>query len=162
MNIDILVFGKFNPCSQYLRIFGRPLQLKTTALLVFFTWLVNSLRNLKIISLLITFRNLFFFLISSMTSIFLIQLGFWTEFWHDLAHWHSSKFVALQSRCKCDQVSNLEQQLWAWSGLLISLLAKFNLFHLTSHMKQVVIDVKMNNSNFDEKSSYDTRVSFFL
>ena len=68
-------------------------------------------------------------------------------------YWHSSKY---------DQVSDLEQQLGAWSGLLISLLEKFNLFHLTSQMKQGVIDVKMNKSNFDEKSSYDVRVAFLL
>ena len=30
----------------YLRMLGKGLQLKTTALLVFFLWLVNSLRNL--------------------------------------------------------------------------------------------------------------------
>ena len=68
-------------------------------------------------------------------------------------YWHSSKD---------DQVSDLEQQLGAWSGLLISLLEKFNLFYLTSQMKQGVIDVKMNKSNFDEKSSYDVRVAFLL
>ena len=29
-------------------------------------------------------------------------------------------------------------------------------------MKQGVIDVKMNKSNFDEKSCYDVRVAFLL
>ena len=46
--------------------------------------------------------------------------------------------------------------------MLISLLEKFNLFHLTSQMKQGVIDVKMNKSNFDEKPSYDARVVVLL
>ena len=32
--------------ALYLRMLGKGLQLKTTALLVFFLWLVNSLRNL--------------------------------------------------------------------------------------------------------------------
>ena len=90
--------------------------------------------------MLITLRNL----ISSLTSGLLIQPQFWQKVWQVFAYWHSSKY---------DQVSDLGQQLGAWSGLLISLLAKFNLFHLTSQMKQGVIDVKMNKSNFDEKSS---------
>ena len=94
-----------------------------------------------------------FFLISSLTSGLLIQPQFWQKFWQVFAYWHSSKY---------DQVSDLGQQLGAWSGLLISLLEKFNLFHLTSQMKQDVIDVKMNKSNFDEKSSYDVRVAFLL
>ena len=46
--------------------------------------------------------------------------------------------------------------------LLISLLEKINLFHLTSQMKQSVIDVKMNKYNFDKKLSYDARVAFLL
>ena len=32
--------------ALYLRMLGKGLQLKTTALLVFFLWLLNSLRNL--------------------------------------------------------------------------------------------------------------------
>ena len=45
---------------------GKGLLLKTTALLIFFLWLVMSLKNLSIIGLLITWRNKAFFLISSM------------------------------------------------------------------------------------------------
>ena len=45
--------------------------------------------------------------------------------------------------------------------MLISLLEKFDLLHLNSQMKQGVIDVKMNTSNFDEKS-YDARVAILL
>ena len=75
----------------------------------------------------------------------------WPEFWQGLAHWYSSKFGLLQSKSKCDQASDLGQQLGAWSGFLISLLEKFNLFQLTRQMKQSVIDVKMNKSNFDKK-----------
>ena len=45
---------------------GKGLQLKTTTLLVFFLWLVRSLKNLWIIELLITLINVAFFLISSM------------------------------------------------------------------------------------------------
>ena len=53
---------------------GKDLVLKTTALLVFFLWLVKSLKNLEIIGLLITQRNVVFFLISSMVLGVLDQL----------------------------------------------------------------------------------------
>ena len=53
---------------------GKGLVLKTTALLVFFLWLVKSLKNLEIIGLLITQRNVIFFLISSMVLGVLDQL----------------------------------------------------------------------------------------
>ena len=53
---------------------GKGLVLKTTALLVFFLWLVKSLKNLEIIGLLITRRNVVFFLISSMVLSVLDQL----------------------------------------------------------------------------------------
>ena len=99
-----------------------------------------------------------FFLISSMTSGCLIQLQFWQEFWQGLAHWHSWKFGSLQSRSNCDQASDFEKQLGAWSSLLISLLKKFNLFNLTIQL----VDVKLNKSNFDKKSCYDVRVVFLL
>ena len=49
---------------QHLRTLGKGLQLQTTALLVFFRWLVKSLKNLLIIGLLITYKNVAF-LISS-------------------------------------------------------------------------------------------------
>ena len=55
------LFGMSHLWSQYKRIFGRHLQLKTTTLLVLFLWLINSLKNLYIICLLITLRNLAFF-----------------------------------------------------------------------------------------------------
>ena len=38
--------GRFNQWSLYLRMLGKGLQLKTTALLVFFVWLVKSCKNL--------------------------------------------------------------------------------------------------------------------
>ena len=45
LNFQIVV--KFHPRSQYLRMFTKEgLQLTTTALLVFFLWLVKSLKNL--------------------------------------------------------------------------------------------------------------------
>ena len=45
LNFQIVV--KFHPWSQYLRMFTKEgLQLTTTALLVFFLWLVKSLKNL--------------------------------------------------------------------------------------------------------------------
>ena len=53
---------------------GKGLVLKATALLVFFLWLVKSLKNLEIIGLLITRRNVVFFLISSMVLGVLDQL----------------------------------------------------------------------------------------
>ena len=40
---------------------GKGLQLKTTTLLVFFLWLGKSLKNLYIIVLLISYRNVYFF-----------------------------------------------------------------------------------------------------
>ena len=45
---------------------GQGLQLKTTALSVFFLWFIKSFKNLQIIGLLINWRNVAFFLISSM------------------------------------------------------------------------------------------------
>ena len=39
----------------------------------------------------------------------------------------------------CYQASNLGQQLGAWSGLLISLLEKFKLFHLSRRATQVLL-----------------------
>ena len=57
---------------------GKGLLLKTTALLVFLMWLVKSLKNLSIKGLLITKRNVTFFLISSMVLGLLDQLQiFW-------------------------------------------------------------------------------------
>ena len=40
------IVGRFYQWSLYLRMLGKFLQLKTTALLVFFLWLLNSLKNL--------------------------------------------------------------------------------------------------------------------
>ena len=40
------IVGRSYRWSLYLRMLGRGLQLKTTALLVFFLWLVKSLKNL--------------------------------------------------------------------------------------------------------------------
>ena len=45
---------RFYRWSMYLRMLGKGLKLKTATLLVFFLWLVKSLKNLKIIGLLIT------------------------------------------------------------------------------------------------------------
>ena len=53
---------------------GKGVQLKTTALLVFFLSLVKSLKNLWIVRFLITLKNVAFFLISSMVLGFLDQL----------------------------------------------------------------------------------------
>ena len=53
---------------------GIGLLLKATALLVFFLWLVKSLKSLEIIGLLITWRNVDFFLISNMVLGLLDQL----------------------------------------------------------------------------------------
>ena len=40
------IVERFHRWPQYLRMLGKGLQLKTTALLVFFLWLVKSLKNL--------------------------------------------------------------------------------------------------------------------
>ena len=48
-----------------LKRLGKGVQLKPTTLLDFFLWLVKSLKNLQIIELLITWRNVALFLISS-------------------------------------------------------------------------------------------------
>ena len=45
-SLVFLIVGRFNQWSLYLRKLGKGLQLKTTALLVFFPWLVKSLKNL--------------------------------------------------------------------------------------------------------------------
>ena len=55
------------------------LQLKTTALLVFLLLLVNSSENLQIIELLITLRDVSFFLISSMVLGLLDQLQIFSQ-----------------------------------------------------------------------------------
>ena len=57
----------------------KDLQLKTTTLLVFFLWLVKSLKNLYIIGLLITWRNVTFFLISSKVLGLLDQLQIFSQ-----------------------------------------------------------------------------------
>ena len=41
------IVGRFHQWSMYLRMLGKGLQLKTNALLVFFLWLVKSLKNLN-------------------------------------------------------------------------------------------------------------------
>ena len=141
-------------------------------------WKTSATKNCRPVSLLFVVKKLFeklvndklvdhleifdFFLISSMTSGLLIQPQFWQKFWQRLGHRHSLEFGTLQSRSKCDQTSDVGQQLGVWSRLLILLLEKFNLIHLTSEMKQGVVDVKMNKSNFDKKSSYGARVTFLL
>ena len=57
---------------------GKGLKLKTTTQLVFFLWLVKSLKSLKIIGLLITWRDVAFFLISNIVLGLLDQLQiFW-------------------------------------------------------------------------------------
>ena len=56
----------FHQWSLYLRLLGKGVELKTTSLLVFFLWLVKSLKNLWIMGLLVTWGNVAFFLISSM------------------------------------------------------------------------------------------------
>ena len=48
------IVGRFHLWSLYLRMLEKGLLLKTTALLVFFLWLVKSLKSLQIIGLLIT------------------------------------------------------------------------------------------------------------
>ena len=55
------IAGKSHSWFQYLRMSGKGLQLKTTTLLVFFLWLGKSLKNLYIIVLLISYRNVDFF-----------------------------------------------------------------------------------------------------
>ena len=47
------IVGRFHQWSLYLKMLGKGLQLETTALLVFFVWLVKSLKSLEIIELLI-------------------------------------------------------------------------------------------------------------
>ena len=158
MNLDLLIFGKFKLWSQYLRIFGIHLLSKNyypVSLLFVVNKFFEKLVNNKVVDHLEKFG---FFLISSMTSGRVIQLQLWQEFWKGLAQWHSWKFGSLQSRSKCDQASDFEKQLGAWSSLLISLQKKFNLFNLTIQL----VDVKLNKSNFDEKSCYDVRVVFLL
>ena len=58
---------------------GKGLLRKTNALLVFFLRLVKSLKNLQIIGLLITLRNVAFFLISSLDLGLLDQLQIFSQ-----------------------------------------------------------------------------------
>ena len=53
-SLVLQIVRRFYRWSMYLRMLGKGLQLKTATLLVFFLWLVKSLKNLKIIGLLIT------------------------------------------------------------------------------------------------------------
>ena len=40
------IFGRFHQWSLYLRMLGKGLQLKTIALIVFFLWLLKSMKSL--------------------------------------------------------------------------------------------------------------------
>ena len=51
------IFVRFHWWSPYLRMLGKSLQLNSITLLVFFMWLVKSLKNLKTIALLITAKQ---------------------------------------------------------------------------------------------------------
>ena len=90
----------------------------------FFEKLVNN----KVV---FTLRNFAFFWSPVWFQVFSFNHNFDKNFWQGLTHWHSLKFGTLQSRSNCDQTSAFGRQLGAWSGLLISLLKKFNLFNLT-------------------------------
>ena len=46
LSLVFQIVGRFHQWSLYLRMLGKGLHLKTTALLVFFLWLVKSLKNL--------------------------------------------------------------------------------------------------------------------
>ena len=73
------IFWRFHHWSLYLRMLGKGLLRKTNALLVFFLRLVKSLKNLQIIGLLITLRNVAFFLISSLDLGLLDQLQIFSQ-----------------------------------------------------------------------------------
>ena len=60
MNLILHVVGKSDLRFLYVKVLGWGLQLKSNVLTVSFPWLVKSLKNLQIISLLITSRNIFF------------------------------------------------------------------------------------------------------
>ena len=60
--------------SLYLEMLGKGLRLKTTALLVFFLWLVKSLKKVENIRLVDRLEKCGFFLISSMVLGLLDQL----------------------------------------------------------------------------------------
>ena len=68
------IIGKYFLWSLYLRMLGRILLPKTATVLVFFLSKKKSLRNGHILDLLITSRNVVFFLISSMVLCLLFQL----------------------------------------------------------------------------------------
>ena len=101
MNLDLLIFGKLSKWSQYLKIFGKHLQLKTASLLFVVNKFSKKLVNNKLVGHLEKFG---FFLISSIndfrsshsTVILTIILT-------GLVHWQSLKFGTLQSRSKFDQ-----------------------------------------------------------
>ena len=68
------IVERFHQWFLYWRMFGKGLQLKTTALLVLFLWLVKSLKNLLRIGLFITLRTVAFFLIINLVLGLLDQL----------------------------------------------------------------------------------------
>ena len=71
--------------SRYLKMLGKGILLKTTTQLVFFPWLVKSLKNLQIIGLWIYYRYMASFLTSSMVLGLLDQLQiFWKLYLIDL------------------------------------------------------------------------------
>ena len=74
--------------SLYLRVLERGLWVKTAVLLVFFLWLVKSLKNLQTITLLITSRKVNFCLISSTVLYLLDQL-------HIFSILHLTKLVGI-------------------------------------------------------------------
>ena len=77
---------------------GKRSAVKTTTLLVFFLWLVKSLNYLKIISLLITLRNIAFFLISSIVFGLIDQLQTFSHF--AFLHWSRARHAAFFSHTK--------------------------------------------------------------
>ena len=73
-NLVFQIFGRSPLWSVYLRMLGRGLGLKTTTLLLFFLWLVKSLKNLQITGLLFPSKKVTSYLIFSMDSGLLDQL----------------------------------------------------------------------------------------
>ena len=94
---------------------GKGLQQKTTALLVFCLCSVKSLKNLRIIGLLITWRNVTYFLISNMVLGLLDQLQIFQQLYLIELLWPLTNLGAIQAVAL--DISKASERAWH-AGLL--------------------------------------------
>ena len=108
---------------------GKGLQQKTTALLVFCLCSVKSLKNLRIIGLLITWRNVTYFLISNMVLGLLDQLQIFQQLYLIELLWPLTNLGAIQAVAL--DISKASERAWH-AGLLHKLRSYANLGQIFS------------------------------